>query len=74
MPEMDGYATMQAIRTMDCCRFVPIIALTAKALAGERERCIDAGASDYVPKPVDSIELLAALRMWLPKVAPAPTS
>jgi signal transduction histidine kinase/CheY-like chemotaxis protein/HAMP domain-containing protein len=74
MPEMDGYATMQAIRTMDCCRFLPIIALTAKALAGERERCIDAGASDYVPKPVDSIELLAALRMWLPKVAPAPTS
>jgi signal transduction histidine kinase/HAMP domain-containing protein len=66
MPIMDGYATTRAIRAIDRYRGLPIIAVTAKAMAGERQRCIDAGANDYVPKPVDTAELLAALRPWLP--------
>jgi CheY-like chemotaxis protein len=65
MPEMDGYATMQAIRKMKKYRDLPIIALTAKAMKGDRERCIEAGASDYVPKPVDPAQLLSLLRVWL---------
>jgi CheY-like chemotaxis protein len=65
MPEMDGYATMQAIRKMKKYRELPIIALTAKAMKGDRERCIEAGASDYVPKPVDPAQLLSLLRVWL---------
>ena len=69
MPVMDGYETMRAIRTIEQFRNVPIIAVTGKVMAGERQRCIDAGASDYVPKPVDSAELFAALRPWLPNTA-----
>ncbi len=69
MPVMDGYETMRAIRTMEQYRNVPIIAVTGKVMGGERQRCIDAGASDYVPKPVDSAELFAALRPWLPNTA-----
>jgi HAMP domain-containing protein/signal transduction histidine kinase/CheY-like chemotaxis protein len=65
MPEMDGYATMGAIRRMPQFRTLPIIALTAKAMKGDREKCIDAGASDYVSKPVDTEYLLALLRVWL---------
>ncbi len=65
MPEMDGYATMRAIRKMSKFRTLPIIALTAKAMKGDREKCLEAGASDYVAKPVDSDQLLSLLRVWL---------
>ena len=69
MPLMDGYDTMRAIRAFEHCRTLPIIAVTGKVMPGERERCIEAGANDYVPKPVDSAELFAALRPWLPTPA-----
>ncbi|HEY3926245.1 MAG TPA: ATP-binding protein [Acidothermaceae bacterium] len=72
MPGMDGYATMRAIRLLDDFAGVPIIALTGKAMDGERERCVDAGANDYVAKPVDTVDLLAAIGPWLP--APATPS
>jgi CheY-like chemotaxis protein len=62
---------MRAIRRIDHLKDVPIIAVTGKASPGERERCLDAGANDYIPKPVDSSELLKALRPWLPKTGPA---
>ena len=65
MPEMDGYQTMQAIREQAKWRRLPIIALTAKAMKGDREKCLQAGASDYLAKPVNTEQLLAALRMWL---------
>ena len=65
MPGMDGYETMRAIRAMQQFRTLPIIALTAKAMKGDRERCIEAGASDYVAKPVDSEQLLTILGVWL---------
>jgi len=65
MPEMDGYQTMQEIRKDTKLRRLPIIALTAKAMKGDREKCVAAGASDYLAKPVNTEQLLAALRMWL---------
>jgi CheY-like chemotaxis protein len=65
MPEMDGYETIGRIRAMDEFKDLPIIALTAKAMKGDRERCIDAGASDYITKPVDVEQLLSLLRVWL---------
>jgi CheY-like chemotaxis protein len=65
MPEMDGYQTMQAIRSKAEFRRLPIIALTAKAMKGDREKCLEAGASDYLAKPVNTEQLLSALRMWL---------
>ena len=65
MPEMDGYETMRAIRKMDQYRTLPIIALTAKAMKGDREKCLEAGASEYLAKPVNTEQLLSTLRMWL---------
>jgi CheY-like chemotaxis protein/HAMP domain-containing protein/GAF domain-containing protein len=65
MPEMDGYETMRAIREMPQFRHLPIIAVTAKAMKGDREKCIGAGASDYIAKPVDMDQLLSLLRVWL---------
>jgi HAMP domain-containing protein/CheY-like chemotaxis protein/signal transduction histidine kinase len=65
MPEMDGYQTMEVIRNKSEFRRLPIIALTAKAMKGDREKCLEAGASDYLAKPVNTEQLLSALRMWL---------
>jgi signal transduction histidine kinase/HAMP domain-containing protein/ActR/RegA family two-component response regulator len=70
MPVMDGYEAMAAIRELPQYAAVPIIAVTGKIVDSERDRCIAAGASDYIPKPVDTAELLSALSRWLPLVAP----
>ena len=67
MPEMDGYDTMRAIRRDPRFKSLPIITLTAKAMKGDRDKCIDAGASDYITKPVDVGQLLSLLRVWLHK-------
>jgi signal transduction histidine kinase/HAMP domain-containing protein/ActR/RegA family two-component response regulator len=72
MPIMDGYATIRAIRAFDHFKALPIIAVTGKVVPGERQRCLDAGANDFVPKPVNTSELLAALRPWLPATEPTP--
>ena len=65
MPQMDGYQTIAVIRENPEFRRLPIIALTAKAMKGDREKCLEAGASDYLAKPVNTEQLLSALRMWL---------
>jgi len=65
MPEMDGYQTMREIRTQPEFRTLPILALTAKAMKGDREKCLQAGASDYIAKPVNTEQLLSLLRVWL---------
>jgi len=65
MPEMDGYETMRAIRQIPEFRSIPIVAVTAKAMKGDRAKCIDAGASDYITKPVDLDQLFSVLRVWL---------
>jgi CheY-like chemotaxis protein len=65
MPEMDGYETMQVIRQNAAFRRLPIVALTAKAMKGDREKCLEAGASEYLAKPVNTEQLLSVLRMWL---------
>jgi CheY-like chemotaxis protein/signal transduction histidine kinase/HAMP domain-containing protein len=65
MPQMDGYQTIAAIRADPSFRRLPIIALTAKAMKGDREKCLEAGASDYLAKPVNTEQLLLAIRMWL---------
>jgi CheY-like chemotaxis protein len=65
MPEMDGYETAQAIRSMPRFEHLPIISLTAKAMKGDREKAIAAGASDYITKPVDIDHLVSMMRVWL---------
>jgi CheY-like chemotaxis protein len=65
LPEMDGYKVTQAIRAQTRFKSLPIVALTAKAMKGDREKCIEAGCSDYLAKPVDIEQLLSVLRLWL---------
>jgi CheY-like chemotaxis protein len=65
MPEMDGYETTRAVRSMQQFEKLPIISLTAKAMKGDRERSIASGASDYITKPVDTDQLLSLMRVWL---------
>jgi CheY-like chemotaxis protein len=65
MPEMDGFQAMTAIRQIPKFKTVPIIAVTAKAMKGDRQKCLAAGASDYITKPVDTEQLLSLLRIWL---------
>lgn len=65
MPEMDGYETTRNLRQQAQFKNLPIITLTAKAMQGDKEKCIEAGASDYITKPVDTEQLLSLLRVWL---------
>ena len=65
MPDMDGYETMREIRKSAEFRTLPILALTAKAMKGDREKCLNAGASDYIAKPVNTDQLLSLMRLWL---------
>jgi len=65
MPEMDGFESIRKIRQMPAFKNLPIIAITAKAMTGDREKCILAGASDYISKPVDTDQLISLLRIWL---------
>jgi CheY-like chemotaxis protein len=67
MPEVDGYETMRMIRGIERFRSLPIIAVTAKAMKGDREKCIEAGATDYIAKPVNVEQLMSLLRVWLPR-------
>jgi len=74
MPEMDGYETIRRIRARDEWKTLPIIALTAKAMKGDREQCLAAGASEYISKPVDIDQLVALIRVWLNVAAMKPLS
>ena len=67
MPKMDGYEAMKEIRKVASKDSLPIIALTANAMKGDRNKCIDAGANDYLAKPVDNNKLISMLRVWLYK-------
>jgi CheY-like chemotaxis protein len=65
MPEMDGYETIRGVRRIEKFKDLPIIALTARAMKADRDKCIEAGASDYIAKPLDMDQLLSMLRVWL---------
>ena len=65
MPEMDGMETMREIRKIPKLKNLPIVAVTAKAMKGDREKCIEAGAWDYLSKPVDTEQMLSVVRAWL---------
>jgi len=65
MPELDGYETIRRIRKLNRYSRIPIIALTAKAMKGDRQKCIESGASDYLSKPVDMEKLMSLLQVWL---------
>src|SRR5690606_24550752 len=65
MPEMDGFDTIREIRRIPSCKDIPIIAVTAKAMKGDREKCMEAGAWDYLSKPVDTELMVGVLRAWL---------
>jgi CheY-like chemotaxis protein len=65
MPDLDGYETMRKLRQLPRGRTLPIVALTARAMKGDREKCLAAGANDYVPKPVNSERLLAVMGDWI---------
>ena len=67
MPDMDGYETMREIRKLDQFKTLPIISLTAKAMVGDRQKCIDAGASDYLSKPVNIVQLSSMMQVWFSK-------
>jgi two-component system, chemotaxis family, sensor kinase CheA len=67
MPVMDGYTAMKKIRRLERGEDIPIIALTAKAMKGDREKCLEAGASDYVSKPLKLDQLLSVMRVWITK-------
>lgn len=67
MPEMDGFQAMHAIRKDNAFKDLPIIALTAKAMKGDQENCLAAGANDYLAKPIKLDKLLSLLRVWLPR-------
>jgi two-component system chemotaxis sensor kinase CheA len=71
MPVMDGYETIRALRQIPGFEKIPVIAVTGKVMSGERQRCLDAGANDYVPKPVDTQDLLATITPWLPPLSGA---
>jgi len=65
MPEMDGYEAMKAIREQLKFKSLPVIALTAKAMKDDKQKCINAGANDYITKPIDVVRLLSLMRVWL---------
>jgi len=65
MPEMDGYEAMRGIRLQTKFNTLPVIALTAKAMKDDKQKCIDAGANDYITKPIDVVRLLSLMRIWL---------
>jgi CheY-like chemotaxis protein len=67
MPEMDGFEAMQEIRKIPALRDLPIIALTAKAMPDDQQRCLAAGANDYITKPIDVDKLMSLIRIWMPK-------
>jgi HAMP domain-containing protein/signal transduction histidine kinase/DNA-binding response OmpR family regulator len=73
MPDMDGYQTIQEIRDMGEFRSLPVIAVTAKAMKGDRQKCIEAGANDYISKPVDMERLVSVLRVWFQRSAKGPS-
>jgi len=72
MPEMDGYDTIRAIRAMPRFETLPIVAVTAKAMKGDHEKCLEAGATEYIPKPVETRQLLLILQQLLQLKAEAP--